>query len=268
MKEMKKRYLLVAGILLAAGVVVTSCVSELRRLSTVGDDGPQMSESRQLKGFEEIEISGSPTVYYTQGEEFSVKVVGPKGYVDDILTEVKGNTLSVRNRGKIGIINIHRDYDDAAVYVSSPDLTAVRVNGSGDFKSEQRVDTDKLLIVLRGSGDIDFKDIICDHCSTELTGSGDIDIERLEARTSMVTLIGSGDIEVNQWRVTDTDVALRGSGDIEVNFMEGCQRAKCQLTGSGDVRLSGQLGQYSGEKHGSGDINIDKLSVENQNILK
>ena len=257
---MKKKQILQAGMLLALAAVVTSCNWNVEKLLV--DSGPQVSQTRVLKGFEEIDISGSPTVYFAQADTFSVKVVGPEGYVEDILTEVKGKTLTVRNRGKIGIINIHMDYDGAAVYVTSPDLTAVRLNGSGDFISRQRLDTDKMQITLRGSGDMDFSDIICDRCITDLTGSGDIDIDRLEAQRSDITLIGSGDIEVKQWRVDNTDISLRGSGDIKVEFMEGCRSAECKLIGSGDITLSGRLGHYSGEKRGSGDIDIDKLSVE------
>lgn len=255
---MKKRFFVMAGILLAAGVVMASCVQDLKSLSGA-DAGPQMTETRDLKGFEEIEISGSPKVVYTQGQSYGVKVVGPKRFVESIITEVKGKTLSIRNKGKVGIVNIQRDYDDAAVYVTSPDLTAVRLNGSGDFESKQRVDTDKMLIVLRGSGDISFSDIICDHCTTELTGSGDIDIDRLEAVRSNVSLVGSGDIDVKQWKVDNTDLTLRGSGDIEVNFMEGCKKANCQMAGSGDITLKGRLEHYDVQKRGSGEIDTRGL---------
>ena len=257
---MKNRSVMVAGVLLALAAMVTSCSWKMERL--VADAGPRMSETRMLKGFEEIEISGSPTVYYTQADSFSVKVVGPKRFVEDILTEVTGRTLTVRNRGKIGIFNISTNYDDAAVYISSPDLTAVRLNGSGDFFCSQRVDTDKMHIALRGSGDIDFKDIICDACTTELTGSGDIDIDRLEAQRSDISMVGSGDIEVKQWNVTDTDISLRGSGDVQVNFVEGCRRTNCQLTGSGDITLKGRLKHYDMQRRGSGEIDVSKLTIE------
>lgn len=245
---------------LVVSAVLTSCNGNLRGLA--GDAGPRVTESRSLKGFEEIEISGSPSVYYTQADSFSVRVVGPEAYVENILTEVDGKTLKIRNRGKMGIVNFTADYDDAGVYVTSPDLTALLLSGSGDFESDRRVDTDRLSIILRGSGDIDFKDIICDRCEMELIGSGDLDIDRLESQQSKATLVGSGDIKVTQWNVTDTDVSLRGSGDIVIRFVEGCGSARCQLTGSGDITLSGRLGHFSGEKHGSGDIDIDKLSVE------
>lgn len=258
---MNKRQLLMAGCVLALGLGMTSCVTkwETSKLSP----GEQITENRGLKGFETIRINGSPTVYYTQADSFSVVVKGPKNIVADILTEVEDKQLTVRNRGKIGVLNISVfDDDEVGVYVTSPDLTALHLNGSGDFEASERVDTDNMSIVLRGSGDVNFEDIICDHCTTELIGSGDIEIDRLEAQTSDVSLIGSGDIKMKQWNVQTTGVALKGSGDITIDFVKGCRSANAQLTGSGDITLKGHLGQYKGQKRGSGDIDTQKLSVE------
>ena len=136
---------------------------------------------------------------------------------------MKDHTLFVYNKGrvdlKVGFINLNwGDRDELTIYVSSPDLVGVRLNGSGDFISRRQIDTDVMNVVLRGSGDIEFDDIICDRFTTELIGSGDIKINQLEARTSSAMVIGSGDVVINQSNVIDTNLSLRGSGDISVNF--------------------------------------------------
>lgn len=258
---MDKRQLMLAGCVLALAMGMTSCVTKCDGLSF--PPGELTTEVRPLTGFETIMISGSPSVYYTQADSFSVVVKGPEHVVADILTDVNDKQLVVRNRGKIGVLNFSRfDDEEVGVYVTSPDLTSIQLNGSGDFEAKQRVDTDNMTIVLRGSGDIDFKDIICDHCTTELVGSGDIEIGRLDSHTSTVSLIGSGDIKLKQWNVRETEVTLRGSGDIALDFVEGCRTADCQLTGSGDITLRGHIGQYKGQKRGSGEIDTQKLSIE------
>lgn len=223
---------------------------------------PKVTENRKLSGFDEIEISGSPKVVYTQGATFSVRVEGDKESVENIVTTVQGRTLEVRNKGKYGIFNFTFGNLEAVVYVTSPDLVGVRVNGSGDFISKTRIDTDNLRIVLRGSGDVDFKDVICDRCRIELVGSGDVGIDRLEAMESSLSLVGSGDVGVSQWRVEKTDITLKGSGDITVNFASGCRSASCSLQGSGDITLKGQLKQLKKQKSGSGDIHTSKLTVK------
>ena len=222
----------------------------------------KVSETRKLGSFEKIEINGSPKVVYTQGKTVSVKVVGKRESVDNIETAVSNNTLYVKNKGKMGIVNFTFGDDEAVVYVTTPDLIGIQLNGSGDFISKQRIDTDRINVVLRGSGDIDVKDIICDACNISLTGSGDLDIDRLEARDVDASLIGSGDLDIALLKVIGTRLSLKGSGDVKASFAEGCHSVSCILNGSGDITLSGKVKHLSKQKRGSGDIHVNKLTIE------
>ena len=262
MKKMNVKSLMLANIVvLAMSLGLTSCMGEWKS-QRILSNGPKVTETRALKGFEEIEISGSPRVCYTQADSFSVQVRGPQEAVDNILTDVEGKTLTIRNRGKIHLVNISFDEDDGlTVYVTSPDLTGIRLNGSGDFEAKGRVDTDKMDIVLRGSGDIDMKDIICDRCGVELIGSGDISLGSLDAIKASATLIGSGDVSLGLLHVKDTYLSLKGSGDINADFKEGCGAVECELRGSGDISLKGKVQKFNQHKSGSGDIDINRLTV-------
>ena len=258
---MKKINMMHSVVLLVCVLMCSSCMNERKLMSVF--DSEKITERRAHDGFERIEILGSPTVYYAQADSFSVCVKGPKDVVGDIITEIDGNTLRVRNRGKIGIFNITIGDDDnqTAVYVTSPDLIRVQLNGSGDFISDSRIDTDHATFVLRGSGDIDVADVICDDCEVLLVGSGDFDMKRLDAKEVAVSLIGSGDIEMNLWNVTSTSLALKGSGDIETVFKEGCRHVDCELQGSGDIKLAGAVSRFSQHKVGSGNIDSSRLIV-------
>lgn len=246
---------------LAMTLMFSSCAYELKSFSS--DDGERLSDVRQLKGFEEVEILGSPTVAYTQADSSSVRLEGTKTAIDDVIVEVKGKRLCVRNRGKIGIVNITRMGDNGVtVFVTSPDLTAIRLSGSGDFYSERRIDSDKMEVSLRGSGDISLSDVICDDCRVELIGSGDIGIDRLESHDVSASLTGSGDVDMKLCNVVSTRLSLKGSGDMDADFREGCRSVVCELRGSGDINLSGTVSRFSKQKSGSGDIDTDKLTIK------
>ena len=252
------RIYLIGGILLAA-LSLMSCGRQVRIITTTSE---KVTVKRAISPFDKIEISGSPNVVYEQGDSCTVTVKGPKELVDDIVTEMNGNTLIVRNKGKIGVFNIELSDDEGlVVYVTSPDLIGVQLSGSGEFVCKNRIDTDYINVTLRGPGDIDIHDLICDHCITELTGSGDLDIDRLEAKISEVTLIGSGDIDLKQYNVEQTDIILKGSGDIAIDFNDGCVRSDAKLQGSGDIKLKGKLKKFNGTKTGSGSIDTGKLIV-------
>ena len=260
---MKKKLLPIAG-LMALAVVLMSATSCVRCHSlSLDSNGDKVTEYRYLKGFEKINVLGSPTVYYTQADSFSVAVTGPEDKIENILTELDGKTLTVRNRGKVGLVNIQLgDPKSVTVHVTSPDLVSVCVSGSGDFISKQRIDTDNMAIDLRGSGDIEMADLLCDHCDITAVGSGDVDIKHLETREAAATMVGSGDINLNFSNVTNTKLELRGSGDIKADFTNKCKNLDCKLQGSGDITLSGDIEQFSHQKSGSGDIDYHKLNVE------
>jgi hypothetical protein len=176
---------------------------------------------------------------------------------------VEGKTLTIRNRGKIHLVNISFDEDDGlTVYVTSPDLTSIRLNGSGDFEAKDQIDTDRMDVILRGSGDIDMKSIICDHCDVELIGSGDISLSHLDALEASVTLVGSGDISLGLHRARKTQLSLKGSGDINADFREDCEAVECELRGSGDISLKGTVRKFNQHKSGSGDIDFERLAVK------
>ena len=257
---MKTNKVWMYAVIVMGMLTVMSCKHEQKVLEVFDDE--TVTEKRALKGFEEVEVLGSPTVYYTQADTFSVVVKGAKGVVENIITEVDDHTLKVRNRGKVGIFNVSiRDVGEAAVFVTSPDIIGIRVSGSGDFISERPVDSDKIEIQLRGSGDIRLENLICDDCATSVIGSGDASVRRLEARRVSASLIGSGNINLGLWKVDDTQLQVTGSGDIDADFHEGCQKLDCELRGSGDITLNGQVSHLSKHKTGSGDIDTGKLVV-------
>lgn len=198
-------------------------------------------EQRQLKGFERIQLMGSLDVRYLQADSFSVIVKGPAKAVRNVVTEVEKNTLKVNMKNGTSVIHWDdEDVDDVTVYVTSPDFLGISLQGSGDFSCDRLLDTDNLDITLRGSGDIRFKDIICDRVQVSLTGSGDVDVDQVETQQADLELIGSGDIEM----------CFKNSGKVDA-----------QLKGSGDITLKGYVRELNNRVRGSGDIDTDELLV-------
>ena len=198
-------------------------------------------ESRDLRGFERIQLLGSLDVRYQQADTFSVLVNAPSKYLDDVETIVEGNQLIVRMKsvGKVVHFGVS-DGDQVTVYVTSPDLIGVDLRGSGDFSCENHLDTDQLDVKLNGSGDIDFDDVICDAVNVEVLGSGDVNVKKIETQVANVSLVGSGDVKM----------AFQRSGKVNAS-----------LVGSGDIELSGEVHAIDQTKRGSGDIETGKLIV-------
>lgn len=228
--------------------------------------GEIVTQNRNVKGFDKIVIDGCPTVYYEQGPKTKVVVKADKDIADDIQTVVTGNTLSISYKGKnkhFGVFNGSVNICDAMkIYITSPDITGVMLQGSGDFICEKKIDTDKMDIQLKGAGDINISSIICDNISTSLVGSGDIDVKSADALSASIELVGSGDIDMSLANARNTDIVLKGSGDIDINF-DNCVSVNSQLKGSGDIELKGNVENFTKDEIGSGEHDTSKLRVGN-----
>ena len=209
-----------------------------------------------LKNFEKISLAGPYDVIYTQGNDYSIQVVGSERNVKLVSLEVNHGTLTIRPKRNITSsfhLGLLKKTDNVVIKVTSPDLIAATVTGSGSFKAPRQVDTDNLVLTLTGSGDMQFNDVICDNYSAKLTGSGDVDIKKIVAQTAVITVLGSGDLEVNQYHVKKTKASLRGSGDLDLDCHD-CSVVDVELTGSGDISLEGSVQSVVKNARGSGKI--------------
>lgn len=220
-------------------LVLASCMNV--RVNNSKKDNSQAQQSRSLKGFERIELLGALDVDYMQADSFSVQVKAPDEVIQHVETRVEGNRLIINMKGEGKLINFGiADSDDVKVYVTSPDLVGIELRGSGDFDCKRHLDTDNLDIQLKGSGDIEFDDIICDRINVSVVGSGDVDVKHIITQQASLELVGSGDIEMG----------FDKSGDV-----------KTTLTGSGELKLRGVVNRLNNSVRGSGSVDTRHLTI-------
>ena len=197
--------------------------------------GKETTMAVNVKDFTELEIAGSFNVYFTQGNTTSVKVKGYEKYLKNVKITSDGKTLS------IGIHkswkNLSYFYDDIEVYVTSPNIRGISIAGSGEFTSNNKIDTDRMFISVAGSGEVDIKDIICDKIQGEIAGSGDINSKRITTANAELSVAGSGDI------------------DIENAVIDN---VACEIAGSGNIELKGNIRHHTQEIAGSESVNINQ----------
>lgn len=266
------KLVLTAVLAVALGGVCMACYSgkELK------EDRRQVTQNRTVGYFSKVESRGSADIRFVQGKGSSVRIVGPKSAVDNIVVENRGDALTITHKSGNRLFNT--DNGDVTIYITSPDLTDVSLIGSGSFKAEGNIDTDNLRVLVKGSGDVDFHNVVCDGATFETRGSGDIEVSAIDARSAKVSCIGSGDVEIKSLKADNADFLVRGSGDINTVLknvatismstygsgdidarMIGCGSATAATYGSGDITLIGSLGSLSQTAKGSGEVHTGKL---------
>lgn len=208
--------------------------------------------TKQIKvsDFDQIAVSGSLDVTYTQQSgKPKVEIYTSDNIVDLLDIYVKNGKLNLGFKK-----NVKVSYNKLEIRVTSEDLNAVNVAGSGDFKFTNGLKTDQLKMNVAGSGDITASNI---QCSQEFTanvaGSGDIECKQLKAADMDISVAGSGDLKIENALVTSANASVAGSGTVKISG--NADKANYSVAGSGDLYANDfQVQNISASVAGSGDI--------------
>lgn len=208
--------------------------------------------TKQIKvsDFDQIAVSGSLDVSYTQQSgKPKVEIYTSDNIVDLLDIYVKNGKLNLGFKK-----NVKVSYNKLEIRVTSEDLNAVNVAGSGDFKFTNGLKTDQLKMNVAGSGDITASNI---QCSQEFTanvaGSGDIECKQLKAADMDISVAGSGDLRIENAQVTSANASVAGSGTVKISG--NADKANYSVAGSGDLYASDfKVQDISASVAGSGDI--------------
>lgn len=208
--------------------------------------------TKQIKvsDFDQIAVSGSLDVTYTQQSgKPKVEIYTSDNIVDLLDIYVKNGKLNLGFKK-----NVKVSYNKLEIRVTSEDLNAVNVAGSGDFKFTNGLKTDQLKMNVAGSGDITASNIQCSQGFTaNVAGSGDIECKQLKAADIDISVAGSGDLKIENALVTSVNASVAGSGTVKISG--NADKANYSVAGSGDLYANDfKVQNISASVAGSGDI--------------
>lgn len=204
----------------------------------------------KISDFDQIAVSGSLDVTYTQQSgKPKVEIYTSDNIVDLLDIYVKNGKLNLGFKK-----NVKVSYNKLEIRVTSEDLNAVNVAGSGDFKFTNGLKTDQLKMNVAGSGDITASNIQCSQGFTaNVAGSGDIECKQLKAADMDISVAGSGDLKIENALVTSVNASVAGSGTVKISG--NADKANYSVAGSGDLYANDfKVQNISASVAGSGDI--------------
>ena len=244
-----KRFVL----LLSAMLLCTSTI--FGQVFTLGNKKVKASNvyvTKQIKidDFDRLEVAGSMDVVYKQVKgKPSLEIYTADNIVDLVKTEVVNGTLKIGFKKGYSI-----SYNKLIIRVSSEDINAISLAGSGSIDLANGVKTNKMNISLAGSGDVMGKNIFCqEDLRIALSGSGDVSMQQLACNQFDVSLAGSGDVLMKDVNVHTAKVSLAGSGCVEMYGKT--DKSHFELAGSGEILAAGfEAKEVNVSIAGSGDV--------------
>ncbi|MFB9052254.1 head GIN domain-containing protein [Formosa undariae] len=243
---MKSVILKKASLLIVAIITLNSCVSINKGIQ---GNGEFVTDQRSTSSYDNISCTGSMNYILIKGTEGKITVEGESNLIQYIITEVHGNTLTVKTEDGVSLSPSNNR--DIIITIPFEAVSKVSLTGSGDLISKDVIKTENLNVSITGSGDV-ILDIETVSAEGSVTGSGDLTLKG-KTENLNVNVTGSGDFHGYGLDSKNTDASVTGSGDAEVISTEVF---KGRVSGSGDIDYKGNPKKEDTKVSGSGGIEM------------
>ncbi|MCB0523177.1 MAG: head GIN domain-containing protein [Saprospiraceae bacterium] len=238
------RYLLIFMLLVAIFVVGKRSCFHMNFGSGVEGEGPVLTETRDVDGFDAIDLSIAGDVEVSIGD-YRVEVRAQENLLPLLQTEVKEGTLRIDFEESVSY------REQIKLYITVPSLEALELSGSGSIKLVTPIESDKMDIHIGGSGEVDIPNATFTSLECSVSGSGDINLGG-SVGDAEINVSGSGEVNAKNMVFNRLEASISGSGSVYAHVNETLD---VSVSGSGDMYYSGDPVV---EKHVSGSGSVSK----------
>lgn len=194
-------------------------------------------QTRKVDAFTEISLRIGATVHLEQGKDQNLEIVAKTSTLEEIITEVKEGKLIIRFPNK-NLFWSSFQPGEITIYITTPEIHALGVTGSGDIIAEDEIKTKELDLAVSGSGNIKLEELSAEQVRNVISGSGNIVLEgNTTAQDLSVAISGSGNFKGINYSAKDVSIKLSGSGNVDV---EAIDNLHIRLLGSGNITYKGK----------------------------
>ena len=233
-----------------------SLINKAGRSNNTPTQVHQVNEVTQMEAFDEIDVAGPFNVILEQGQATTVRVDGTVDQLGNMTIYVKDGDLVIDM--KEDMVDASKFFDGLRVFVSSPMVKSIEVDGSGSLTAPKALAVNDMNLEVSGSGGITLAQLTCKGLDIEVAGSGNVMTGLVQADAVKNSIAGSGDIELASVVCKEVKNSIAGSGDVRLNNLN-VDHVSTSIAGSGDVILRGTVGSHSEEIAGSGRVDVSGI---------
>jgi hypothetical protein len=237
---MKTRILMFASFI-SICIIATSCALNAQQRIT--------SKTFDVQPFEAVESNSVANTHFFQGPTTSLRAEGNKDLIDRLNVNVEKGKLIIEMQ-KSAFNNNNLKNKKLDIYISSPTLNLIEMEGVGNFLLEKAFNSPKLEIVSDGVGNLKADNINCEQMFIRSHGVGNI---QLAGKAVDVTILsdGVGNIKAEKLVAQHASVNLSGVGNVAFNCSKSMD---VELSGVGNAIYYGNPQVKNVSKDGFGKI--------------
>jgi len=192
-----------------------------------------ISENREVSGFDSIEFSTLGKINIIQGEQESLNISGPDNVVPLIITEVRNKTLIIRTEENVSI-TIPSSQNPLTFTIVVKDLTGLTVSGVGDTQVDA-LSTARMDVTMSGAGVVQFNQLSAETLNLNLSGVGGMELTG-EAQKTTIEISGAGGVNAPDLKTSTADITISGLGGVVIWVTD---ELTGEISGGGNVSYYG-----------------------------
>lgn len=233
MNRLKQKFIIGA---VALPILLSSCLNSRSY-------GPVEEESRNVKNFDELEVSHGIDVYVTFGDDTDLRVETHEDLMNDLVTEVRGKTLKIYFEGSFIWAQT------ANVYVQAQEIVGISASGGSNVDVEETIMGRDLALSASGGSDIEAE-VDVENLEVEVSGGADIEIA---GKADYLQAITSGGSDLDAYDLVVRRARLEASGGSDMNvYVE--EELDARASGGADIHYRGDPDFVDAHDSSGGDV--------------
>jgi len=194
----------------------------------VRGDGNVVKEERNVKEFDEIQVSGAYMVYLTQGSKEELIIEADENLMDLITTKVVDGKLKIYNKKDI------RSSKKMNIYLTFVEIDELSVSGAVDIEGTNKFTLNELSLNVSGAAEI-FLDIELKELDAELSGASEFEIRGF-AKEVVIEISGASELDASDFKVEEMQIEISGAADAKVFATESLE---INASGASNIKYRG-----------------------------
>jgi hypothetical protein len=186
--------------------------------------GPVTKQSRDVSGFDGVELRGVGNLYIEQTGRESLTVEAEKSVLPELTTRVVGGRLIIGPEAGSAVHTTR----PITYHLTVKDLNSLEVLGTANAEATG-IDTESLMVTISGAGNVRMEGQ-ADEQTVDISGTGTYLAENLQSREVNIVVAGAGSAVVNAREELDAEIS--GVGSVEY---VGDPRIQQTVSGAGHV---------------------------------
>lgn len=226
------------GILIfAAAIILGVCVASIFSFGRIDRNvfsfsfnkktkgsGNMATETRDIKGFRGIDVSGVFQVEITAQKDFGVEIEADDNLIPRIKTEIRGGVLHIETEGRLKSVNVMK------VRISAPDIDSIEASGVSRVKLVN-VRNDELRVNTSGASKTSVSGKTA-RISIEVSGASSVNTEDLVAEVAAINASGASHVSV----FASGELRCDASGASRIVYAGTPKFVEKSSSGAGSVR--------------------------------